>query len=507
MSAAAASPPGPDFEKGILASEVQEEPFFGHCCDRPVFLLRRGGEIYAYDAVCTHYGAPLAEGIVVEGTIRCPWHHARFSLEDGTVEGGPAFDLLRRRAVSIESGTVRVRGHMAQDPLQPRVRPPRKPDNVVIVGAGAAGANAAETLRREGYEGPVKLLDPDPDAPYDRPNLSKAYLAGEAPEDWIPLRSRELFERHNIQRLITRAVAVDLDNHLLTLEGGERIPFDALLLAPGSRPRRFPVPGSDGPHVHTLRSLSDSRAIIEKAKETHEAVVIGASFIGLEVASSLRARGLAVTVVALEAVPFEKALGPELGAFVQSLHEEHGVRFELEMEIEEIRENSVLLGNGSEISAGLVVVGIGVEPELELARDAGLQVKDGIVVDEFLRTSHIDVYAAGDAALFPEPRLGRPVRIEHWVVAGRQGRTAARNILGMEEAFHDEPFFWTRHFGKSIAYVGHGDDWDEAVKTGACEDGGCSVVFRKGGRRLALGTVSRNVESLRVEWEMEHEVD
>jgi NADPH-dependent 2,4-dienoyl-CoA reductase/sulfur reductase-like enzyme/nitrite reductase/ring-hydroxylating ferredoxin subunit len=506
MSKSSSNPGGPDLRAGVPRSELKEgEPIFGHVGEDPVFLVLRGREIRAYDGKCTHYGGPLSDGIIVGGTIRCPWHHACFSLEDGGVEGGPAFNPLRQWEVSEEVGKVRVGDRIARDPLVPRRTPRRHPDSVIIVGAGAAGSSAAETLRTEGYDGPVKLVDPDPDAPYDRPNLSKDYLAGKAPEEWIPLRSREFLEDHDIQRLVAPVRGLDLENHFLTLEGDERIPFGALLLATGSRPRRLQVPGGDRSHVHTLRSLEDSRSIIQAAEKVHRVVVVGASFIGMEAAASLRMRGLEVTVAAPEKHPFEKTLGKDLGGFLRSVHEEHGVRFRMARRIKEVREEVVVLDDGTELPADLVVVGIGVDPELELARQAGLQVEDGIVVDEYLRTSHTDVFAAGDVALYPEPRTGRRVRIEHWAVARRQGRTAARNILGREEALLDVPFFWTEHYGVPVAYVGHGVEWDEAIKKGACEDGGCAVVFRKNGRRQALATVYRDEESLRAEAEMEEE--
>lgn len=506
MSDSSSTLKGPDLRAGVPRAELEEnEPHFGHVGQDAVFLILRDRKIQAFDAVCTHYGGPLSDGIVVEGTIRCPWHHACFSLDDGGVDGGPAFNPLGRWEVSEENGMVRVEKRMDGDPLAPRRSPEHHPDNVVIVGAGAAGSSAAETLRTEGYDGPIKLVDPDPDAPYDRPNLSKDYLAGEAPEEWIPLRSRGFLEEHDIQRLVTPVRGIDLKNHLLTLGGDERIPFGALLLATGARPRRLQVPGHNRPHVHTLRSLSDCRSIIRKAEKAREAVVVGSSFIGMEAAASLRTRGLEVTVVSPEELPFEATLGRDLGRFIRTLHEDKGVRFRLGRKVAEIRDNVVILDDGSELPSELVVVGIGVDPELDLARDAGLEVADGIVVDEQLRTSHIDVFAAGDAAFYPEPRRGSRVRIEHWVVARRQGRTAARNILGREEAFTDVPFFWTEHFGVPVAYVGHGAGWDEAVKKGACHDDGCSVTFRENGRRLALATVYRDEDSLTAEAEMEDE--
>lgn len=484
----------------------EEEPFFGHVDDSPVFLiLKKNGEVRAFSAVCTHYGAPLADGILSGNTLRCPWHHARFCVEDGAVDRGPAFNPLAQRSVMVEDGVVKVGDVVEEDPLSPRRRPPRSPETVIIVGAGAAGISAAETLVREGYSGAIHLVDPDPDAPYDRPNLSKDYLAGEAPEEWIPLRSQEFLEEHNISRVHSRVESLDLEKGWVVLDGDETLPFDALLLAPGAIPRKLDVPGVEQEHVFTLRSLADCRSIISMSEKAERAVVIGASFIGTEVAASLRTRGLDVAVVAPEEVPFEPVLGRDLGGFIQGLHEDEGVRFHLGSTVREIQQDQVVLENGTEIPADLVVVGIGVEPRLELAREAGLELDDGIVVDDFLQTSHPNVYAAGDVAFYPEHRLGRRVRVEHWVHARRQGRNVALNILGWEEPFRDVPFFWTEHYGTPVAYVGHAEGWDEAIKKGECHEDGCSIAFRESGRVLARATVYRDRESLETEAEMESE--
>ncbi|MGD2122929.1 MAG: FAD-dependent oxidoreductase [Gemmatimonadota bacterium] len=506
MSENAAPPVGPNLNEGIaLQKLVAGEPFFGHVGDSPVFLLRRGEEVLAFNAVCTHYGAPLADGIFKNETIRCPWHHACFSMADGSVLGGPAFNPLLRREVSVKGDKVFVGDSLKEEGLAARGAPREEPDSVVIVGAGPAGATAAETLRREGYAGPVFLVDPDPDAPYDRPNLSKDYLEGEAPEEWIPLRSQEFFEEHEIQRVRQRVADIDPKGRQVTLEGGQSLSYGALLLATGSSARTLPVDGSELDHVRTLRSLADCREIILRAEEAKHAVVIGASFIGMEVAASLKQRGLDVAVVAPESVPFETVLGEELGSYLLSLHQGKGVTFHLGRTVEEFQQHSVVLDDGSTIPADLVVVGVGVDPDTDLAEAAGLRIDDGVVVDEYLESSQPGVFAAGDIASYPEPRLNRRVRIEHWVVAGRQGRTAARNILGLKEAFEDVPFFWTEHYGRPLAYVGHAPEWDEVEEEGDCQGDGCAVAFKKKGKRIAFATVYRDKESLRVEAEMEED--
>lgn len=496
----------PDLREGVPLGELTEgEPFFGRVGDDAVFLLKSGDDVRAFGAKCTHYGAPLEDGLVHDGTIRCPWHHACFALADGTVRGGPAFDPLPRYETVRRDGRVIVGEAPVRDPLAPERPAVSGPDSVVIVGAGPAGTTAAETLRREGYREDILLVDPDPDAPYDRPNLSKAFLAGEAQEDWLPLRSRDFLREHEIQRLDSRVAKIDLDRRLVQLDTGATLDYGALLLAPGSVVRTLDVPGADLPHVRTLRSLEDCRSLIDAARDARKAVVVGASFIGMEVAASLRARDLDVTVVAPDDVPFQRTLGEELGSFLQSLHEDNGVQFRLGRSVAEVKSDSIALDDGSELEGELVVVGIGVDPDTSLALQAGLDIDDGILVDRYLRASEPQVFAAGDVARYPDPRSGDRIRIEHWVVAGRQGRTAARNILGRREAFVDVPFFWTRHFGQSVTYVGHATGWEWTESDGDCSGGSCAVSYGKDGRRQALATVGRSLESLRVEAEWEEE--
>jgi 3-phenylpropionate/trans-cinnamate dioxygenase ferredoxin reductase subunit len=504
MSETTRSRVGPDLRRGIEISDVGDgEVIFGHVGDSPVALVRDGETYRAFDAVCPHYGASLADGLTREGNIRCPWHHARFSLKDGSILSPPAMDPLPQRSVSARDGRVVVGDSLKGDPLRPVGTPARSPSSVIIIGGGAAGSTAAETLRREGYEGPVLVIDPEPEAPYDRPNLSKDYLAGDAPEEWIPLRSREFLDDHRIERLEERAARIETEAKEIVLQNGRRLPYGELLLATGSRPRTLPISGADMDHVYTLRSLEDCRRIIQAAEEAERAAIVGASFIGMEAAASLKGRGLEISVVAPEATPFEEVLGSELGSFLRSVHEDHGVTFHLNSTLEEIRPEGLSLADGSLVEADLVVLGVGVEPNVELARGAGLDVEDGIRVDQFLQTSVDHVYAAGDVARYPEPRLGKMVRIEHWVHAQRQGRTAARNILGHQEPFTDVPFFWTEQFGVPLAYVGHAEEWDEVEKNGDCGDAGCSFSFMKEGERVALATVYRDGESLRTEAKME----
>jgi NADPH-dependent 2,4-dienoyl-CoA reductase/sulfur reductase-like enzyme len=396
-----------------------------------------------------------------------------------------------------------------REKLQPAARPARTaaqpgPDSIVIIGGGAAGNAAAEMLRRESYARPVTLLSADDARPYDRPNLSKDYLAGNAPEEWIPLRSPEFYAEHGIElKLGARAAAIDAKAREVWLADGSRHRYGALLLATGAIPVRLNIPGSDLPHVHYLRTLADSRALIAAATAARRTVVIGASFIGLEVAGSLRARGLEVHVVAPEAHPMERVFGRDVGDLVRKVHEEHGVIFHLGTTPASFERNRITLQSGERLDANFVVIGIGVRPETALAEQAGIAVDRGIGVDAYLETSVPSVWAAGDIARWPDRLTGEKIRIEHWVVAERQGQTAARNMLGARERFDVVPFFWTQQHNLQLNYVGHAAKWDRVEIDGSLAAKDCSVTYRQGGRKLAVLTIGRDRDSLVAEIELE----
>jgi len=379
---------------------------------------------------------------------------------------------------------------------------------VVIVGAGAAGNAAAEMLRREGYAGSLLMIGADPSIPYDRPNVSKDYLAGTAPEDWIPLRSTQFYAEQQVELALgTRVASIDPSNKSVLLESGRSHSYDALLLATGADPARLSIPGAELSHVHTLRTLADSRSIIAGIQEGRRAVVIGASFIGLEVAASLRARNVEVAVVAPDSVPMEKTMGPELGTFIRKLHEDHGVVFHLGQTARSIERASVTLANGTVLPADLVVVGVGVRPAVSLASAAGLAADNGVLVNEWLQTSAPNVFAAGDIARWPDPHTGERIRVEHWVVAERQGQTAARNILGALERFDAVPFFWSQHYDVTISYVGHAARWERVQISGSLEARDCSVQYLRGEKTLAVATIGRDRECLEAEVALEHDFE
>jgi NADPH-dependent 2,4-dienoyl-CoA reductase/sulfur reductase-like enzyme len=338
--------------------------------------------------------------------------------------------------------------------------------------------------------------------PYDRPNLSKDYLAGNAPEEWIPLRPEEFYSQHDIELIRDVEVSeIDTAERAVRLTNVEIRKFEKLLIATGSDPVR--LPGTDLPNVYYLRTLADSRAIIAAADKAKSAVVIGASFIGLEVAASLRTRGLTVDVVAPEQLPLERVLGPQLGAFIQKRHEEEGVRFHLGRTSKSIDQSGVTLDDGSVINGDIVVIGVGVRPLTAIAEKAGLAIDKGVVVNEYLETSSPGIFAAGDIARYPDPRSGEQVRIEHWAVAERQGQTAARNMLGKQEKFDTVPFFWSNHYSTPITYVGHAEKWDEILIDGNLDDAEALIGYRLNGKILAVAATAREKQSLEAEAAME----
>jgi apoptosis-inducing factor 3 len=497
---------GPDLRQGFpLAQLADGDKLVGRVGREEVLLVRRGADVFAVGAQCTHYHGPLVDGLVVGDTVRCPWHHACFDLRTGEALRPPALSPLACWSVEQRDGKVFVRDKRAKTKSQAKAKTAvGAPAKIVIVGGGAAGFAAAERLRREGHEGSIVMLSDDDAAPVDRPNLSKDFLAGTAPEEWVPLRPDSFYSKHAIDlRLNTEVARIDVQSRAVVLADGSSVSYDRLLLATGAEPVRLSIPGANQPHVRTLRSLGDCRAIIERAGAARRVVVMGASFIGLEVAAALRARHIEVHVVAPGQRPMEKVLGPQLGDFVRTLHEEHGVVFHLGETASAIDGRNVQLTGGDVLEADLVVVGIGVRPRLDLAEGAGLAIDRGVLVNEYLETSVAGVFAAGDIARWPDPHTRERIRVEHWIVAERQGQTAALNMLGRREKFTAVPFFWSQHYDVPINYVGHAEKWDELSIHGDVAAKDCLVSLKRGGRTLAVVSIFRDVANLQAEVAME----
>jgi NADPH-dependent 2,4-dienoyl-CoA reductase/sulfur reductase-like enzyme/nitrite reductase/ring-hydroxylating ferredoxin subunit len=497
--------PRPNLADGLAVGSVQPGGMvLGRVGDEDVVLARVADEFFAVGAHCTHYHGALADGLVVGDTVRCPLHHACFSLRSGEALRAPALDPIACWRVERQGDTVFVREKRVEPaPFSRTV--PHTPASIIIVGGGGAGLAAADMLRREGYDGPISMISADDAPPSDRPNLSKDYLAGTAQEDWIPLRSPEYFTERRIELLLSsRVSSLDVKGRQVILENGPRRTFDSLLIATGADPVRLPISGADDRHVHYLRSFADARSIVDKTKGAKHVVVVGASFIGLEVSASLRARGISVHVVAPDHVPLERVMGQEVGRFIQTLHEAQGVVFHLGQTVTRVDGRTATLSDGTTLDADFLVMGVGVRPATAVAEHAGLAMDRGIAVNEYLETSVPGIFAAGDVARWPD-RSGERIRVEHWVVAERQGQVAARNMLGYRERFEAVPFFWSQHYDVTINYVGHAEHWDAIQIDGTLESRDCSVSYSRAGRKLAVATISRDRESLQAELDLERQ--
>jgi len=490
-------PPGPDFSLGVPQLQVPAGGVLaGHVGEEAVLLSRLDDGFHAVSGTCTHYGAPLGEGLIVDGEVRCPWHHACFSLRSGRARKAPALSPLATWKVELQGDRVFVRSKDDATPAAPKPRTPR--ERIVIVGGGAAGFAAAQRLRQLGHAGSLVMLSADESGPYDRPNLSKDYLAGTAPEEWIPLKDEDFYQQHGIElHTGTEVWEADAQARELRTKDGRRFAYDALLIATGAEPRTLPIPGLDHANVHVLRTLADARAIIKACEDKDAVAFIGAGFIGLEAAGALRQRGLAVHVVAPETVPMERVLGAELGRFLAGLHAAAGVQFHLGAKIEGYDGQALTLGGGTRVPAQVLIVGAGVAPRTQLGQMLGLEVQEGIVVNDRLRSSNPDVYAAGDVARFPWH--GEMARVEHWVHAQRTGQQAAANILGADEAFADVPFFWTHHQGLDLRYCGYAGKWDELRIDGDLQAKEFTARYFRAGKLVAAASLGRDHENLEIE--------
>lgn len=470
--------------------------------DTELVLVATRGHVHAYPAHCPHAGGPLAEGLLSGDRLMCPWHHACFAAHTGDLLEPLAQDALPRFDVVTEGDDLYAELPEGDVPESrtPTMTPPDSADGRVfaILGAGAAGSAAAEALRQAGFAGRVVLVSEDAEPPYDRTVLSKGYL-GE-PSD-PALRDRDFYDANGLELHLNRTVArVDPAERSLRFADGEALRYDALLLATGSQPVPLEVPGAGLGGVFYLRTLSDAERVAESAGDGGRVVVVGGSFIGLECAASLRKKGLDVTVVMPGAVPFAKLLGNDVGEMFRAFHEEQGVTFVTGTKVAEFggeeRVSSVTLENGQTLPADLVVIGTGVKPALPELVGVALEDDGGVSVDGTLKLQgeHGPVYAVGDLAHFPDPRLGESVRVEHWRVAQQHGRAAAHAMLGETGAFNGVPFFWTKQYGVSFRYVGHAPVWDECVIDGDVGERKFLAYYLKGNKVVAVFGVGRDPE-------------
>ena len=364
------------------------------------------------------------------------------------------------------------------------------PSTMMIVGASLAGATAAATLRTEGFDGRIVLLGDEPELPYERPPLSKGYLTGDTPRGQVHLHDDGFYADQNIElRTGTAVTTVDRSASQVVLDGGERLPFDRLLLATGAAPRRLRVPGAELDGVYYLRDLADADALRERMSAGGKVVVVGAGWIGAEVAASARQQGLDVTVLDPLAVPLARVLGPEVGEWFRALHAGHGVRLLMGTGLAAFegagRVQRVVTTDGQRLDADLVVVGIGVQPRTGLAEQAGLSVDDGIVVDELLTSSDPRIFAAGDVARARHPFYGEHLRVEHWGVARDHGAAAARSMLGRGSPYDTLPFFFSDQYDIGLEYRGRASDTDRVVMRGEPAGGAFLAFWLRDSRVLA----------------------
>lgn len=470
--------------------------------ETPVLLVRMDDKCHALAAHCTHYGAPLAEGALVDGRVICPWHHACFNAATGDMLEPPALDSLPSFPVTVEGDDIYIA--LPEQPADRRVPEMTKYDSkrnkgeFVILGGGAAGYMAAQTLREDGFAGRITIITREDRAPYDRPNLSKDYLAGHAEPEWMPLRPDDFFETYGIEILRDRDVTkVDAAAKLITFSDSETLQYDKLLVASGGVPRKLNLPNADLKKIFVLRSFNSADEVIAATEGAKRAAVIGASFIGMETAASLKQRGLTVTVIAPDKVPFEKTLGTEIGELFRKIHEENGIEFRLGSNVKGFEGddtvNAVVLDSGEKIEADLVIVGIGVAPATAFLDGFELHKDGGVIADKDLKIGS-DIYAAGDIVHFPDARTGESTRIEHWRTALQQGRTAAHNMAGKMSEFTAVPFFWTTQFDATLNYVGHAAGWDEIIFQGDIKSRDFLAFYIKNDRVAAVAGMNRDTE-------------
>lgn len=460
-----------------------------------ILLIRDGQTVHAIGATCPHAGGPLEEGVRNGDRIICPWHKAAFCIRTGALLDPPAVDNLPRYEARIDGQRILV----TTPPVEP-AQPVLASDQRVfaIVGAGAAGALAAQTLRETGFNGRVVMLDQNNRVPYDRTILSKYVLSGEQGAEKSPLQSQSFYRQHRIERRTAQVTSLDAVRKTISCADGFTLAYDAALLATGAAPIRPDIPGANLGNVFVLRSREDADAILAQAERSERAVVLGASFIGMEVAASLRERGLDVTVVGKETTPFEKQLGTGIGNALVGLHRKNGVAFRLGQEIQALEGDgsvqTAILRNGERLPADLVVIGFGVHPVTDYLHGVRLNKDGGVSVDATLKVAD-GLYAAGDIASFPLQGDGAPVRVEHWRVAEQHGRIAAVNMAGQTVRYDAVPVFWTIQYMKCLTYIGHAKEWDDIIVHGDLEKPEFLAYYAKNGRVVAAAGLDRDQET------------
>ncbi len=477
------------WKKVAQSTDIQEgKPFSAELNEEEsVLLVRQGDDLFAWANSCPHVGCPLSWGHVHGDEIVCGCHNARFDITSGRLLSAPGVDDLAAYEVREEGGKVLVGKAQPVTFSMPSGSDSR---SVVIVGAGAGGNAAAETLRREGFAGRIVMITTEEQRPYDRTLLSKVFLSGDMGFDALAMRPESFYEEMKIELLAgRRATEIKSEQKTVVLDDGSEVSGDFLILASGATPKHLTVPGAELPGVFVLRSFAEGQELREAVTKASRAVVIGASFIGTETAASMADRGIDVTVVAPESVPFEHVFGPEVGKRFIKMHTDAGIKLRLGTGVARITGNGnadgVELSDGTRIPADLVIVGVGVTPVVDYIEGSGLVTDGAVPVNKHLETAAAGVYAIGDIARVDGKR------VEHWVAAQRQGQEAARSILGTGRGIAYAPFFWTRQLETSFAYVGYAPDFDETRIDGDIEEGSFLVGYFKEGYLAAAGTIGK----------------
>jgi NADPH-dependent 2,4-dienoyl-CoA reductase/sulfur reductase-like enzyme/nitrite reductase/ring-hydroxylating ferredoxin subunit len=477
-----------------------------------VLVSRVEGNYYAVSGDCTHYGAPLDQGVLKGHTVMCPWHHACFDIRSGLRLEPPALNNLAHFPIEVRGEALFVNLERDNE-IEPQGKAdPASHETFVIVGGGAAGNAACEALRREGFRGKIIVLSDVPQLPLDRPNLSKDYLAGHADPAWMPLRPDQAWYRdRDIEvRCNTHVASVDAQAHRLILDDGSSVDYTKLLIATGAIPRQLNAPGVDLNGIFVLRNQAHADQIIGAADLGKQVVIVGASFIAMETAWALASgRGVAVTVVGIEDIPFVRVLGSDIGKMLLQEHQSPGVKFRLSAEITQfIGENGYVTGvelkSGEVLPADFVIVGVGVRPATDFLSGSPLKLDQrdkSVRVEATLRTSEPDIYAAGDIARINN-NTPEGVRIEHWRVAQQHGIIAAQNMMGgSESVMQHVPFFWTHQWDVELRYVGHAETWDEIIYRGGTPQQKRFVAFYiHGGKLLAAAGVQHDAEMDAIEF-------
>ncbi|XP_060554576.1 apoptosis-inducing factor 3-like isoform X1 [Ruditapes philippinarum] len=462
-------------------------------------LVRDGADYYAIGPKCSHYGAPLSKGVLCNGRVRCPWHGACFNVKTGDIEEFPGLDSVPSFKVEVSDGKVKIhadKAALANTKYQKsmcKAAPGNK--NVVIIGGGPASVACVETLRQEGFQGDITICTKDKYIPYDRIKLSKAM---DIKPDAIALRNADFYKSNDITvKTDCEVKSVDTSNKSVSFVDGSSSKYDTLMIATGGQPRVLPIPGVDLQNVFSLRTPDDANKIAEAANGKN-VVIIGSSFIGMEVAAYLADKAKTLSVVDIIKVPFQLALGEKVGGVLQKMHEEKGVKFHFEAGIKEfIGQNGKLseavLSNGTKIPADVAILGVGVVPATAFLKDSGIKMTDrGFVpVNENMATDQADVYAAGDIVEFPLFTVGGTnVNIQHWQMAHAHGRTAAYSIMGKKQPIRSVPYFWTVQYGKSVRYTGYGPGYDDVVVHGDLDDMKFVAFYTKGEDVVAVASLN-----------------